>query len=107
MRASMWWRRAAAWVKRDRLDDELRAEIDDHLEHRRQQLMAPVLGEGVVMFPNSAIIGGCRIGDRTVLSQGTSLIDTDSPGDCVVYRNGRDVTFAKTKRNILADYFRI
>ncbi len=68
---------------------------------------APVLGEGVVMFPNSAIIGGCRIGDRTVLSQGTSLIDTDSPGDCVAYRNGRDVTFAKPKRNILAEYFRI
>jgi predicted permease len=34
------WRRAVAYLTRSRLDDELRAEIDDHLEHRRQQLMA-------------------------------------------------------------------
>ena len=40
MRTSMWWRRAVTCFKRGRLDDELRAEIDEHLEHRRQQLMA-------------------------------------------------------------------
>ena len=33
-------RRVRALLNRRRLDDELRAEIDDHLEHRRQQLMA-------------------------------------------------------------------
>lgn len=68
---------------------------------------APALEEGVVMFPNTAIIGACRVGARTVLSQGTSLIDADTPGDCVVYRNGRDLAFARPKRDILADYFRI
>lgn len=68
---------------------------------------APVLGEGTVMFPNTAIVGRCRIGAGTVLSQGTSVINADTPGGCVVYRNGRDLIFAKPKRDILADYFRI
>jgi serine O-acetyltransferase len=67
----------------------------------------PELGEGVIMYPNSAIIGGCRVGARTVISQGTSVVNADTPGDCVVYRNGRDLVFARPKRNILADYFRI
>ena len=40
MRASMWWRRAVARLSRSRLDDELRAEIQDHLERRRQQLVS-------------------------------------------------------------------
>ena len=40
MRASMWWRRAVARLSRRRLDDELRTEIQDHLERRRQQLVS-------------------------------------------------------------------
>lgn len=67
---------------------------------------APILGEGTIMFPNTAIIGRCRVGDRTVLSQGTSLINADAPGDCVAYRNGRDVVFARPRRDLLSDYFR-
>ncbi len=40
MRASTWWRRAVAWLTRNRLDDQLAEEISDHLERRRQQLIA-------------------------------------------------------------------
>ena len=40
MRTSMWWRRVVTYFNRGRLDDELRAEIDDHLERRRRQLIA-------------------------------------------------------------------
>ena len=40
MRTSMWWRRAVARLSRSRLDDELRSEIQDHLERRRQQLVS-------------------------------------------------------------------
>ena len=40
MRTSIWWRRAVARLTRNRLDDEAREEIRDHLERRRQQLIA-------------------------------------------------------------------
>jgi serine O-acetyltransferase len=69
---------------------------------------APVLGEGVVLYPNTAVIGRSRVGDRTVVSQGTSIVNRDTPGDCVAYpgANG-DLVLKPAKRDILADLFRL
>ena len=68
---------------------------------------APVLGDGVVLFPNSAIIGNCHIGPRTFLGQGQSLIDQDTPGDCTVFSDGGKPVFRKPSRDLLSDYFRL
>lgn len=68
---------------------------------------APVLGEGVVLYPNSAIIGNCRIGPGTIVSQGCSVINKDTPGGCYVFPDGPELTFRKPKRNVLADIFRL
>lgn len=69
--------------------------------------VAPVLGEGVVMYPNTAIIGRCKVGDGTVLSQGVSLINTSTPGHCAVYAGqGGSVVCKPAARNVLADIFR-
>lgn len=68
---------------------------------------APVLGEGVVLYPNSAIIGNCNIGPGTIVGQGASVIDADTPGNCYVFSNGGELVFKKAKRNVLADIFRL
>ncbi|QDZ30547.1 hypothetical protein FAY22_09160 [Noviherbaspirillum sp. UKPF54] len=70
--------------------------------------VAPVIGDGVVMYPNTAIIGRCHIGDGTILSQGTSAINCDTPGNCVAYpgRMGK-LVFKPAKRPVLADIFRL
>ena len=69
--------------------------------------VAPVLGDGVVLYPNSAVIGGCRVGDGSVIAQGTSVIGRDTPGDCLVFSGtGGALTFARPGRDILADFFR-
>lgn len=70
--------------------------------------VAPVLGQGVVMYPNTAIIGGCHVGDGTVLAQGTSLINTDTPGNCLVFNKAGSagVLCKPLQRDILADIFR-
>lgn len=69
--------------------------------------VAPVLGEGVVMYAGTAIIGGCQVGDGTVLSQGTSLVNTNTPGHCTVYPGqGGQVVFKPTRRDPLQDIFR-
>ena len=39
----------------------------------------PSIGAGVVLFPNTSVIGRCRIGDRTVVSPGTNLVNQDAP----------------------------
>jgi serine O-acetyltransferase len=69
--------------------------------------VAPVLGEGVVMYAGTAIIGGCQVGDGTVLAQGTSLVNTDTPRHCTVYpgQSGQ-VVFKPTRRDPLQDIFR-
>jgi len=70
--------------------------------------MAPVLEEGVVLYPNSAVIGNCRIRRRSYIGQGQSVIDAETPGDCLVYGKGAELIFRKPKRDILAeDFFRI
>jgi len=68
---------------------------------------APILGEGVVLFPNSAIVGNCTIGPRTFLAQGQSIVDRDTPGDCTVFSEGGKLVLRKPSRDILADFFRL
>lgn len=68
---------------------------------------APVLGDGVVLYPNSAVIGACRIGDGSVIAQGVSVVEHDTPGSCLVFQGTRGALhFAPPKRDILADIFR-
>lgn len=69
--------------------------------------VAPVLGVGVVMYPNTAIIGRCNVGNHTVLAQGTSLINTDCAGDSIVFNtSGSKVGFKPISRNVWEDIFR-
>jgi serine O-acetyltransferase len=67
----------------------------------------PVLGEGVVMFPNSAIIGNCHVGDNTALSFGAALLDHASPGGCVIMGGtAGKPTVRASDRRYADDYFR-
>ncbi len=70
--------------------------------------VAPELGEGVILYPNSAVIGRCKIGDRSFISQGVSVINADMPGNCCVYQGRAGSLVVKPpKHDILADFFRL
>lgn len=69
--------------------------------------IAPILEEGVVLYPNTAIIGRSRVRKGTILSQGTSIINQDTPGACVVYPGlAGKLVFKQPKRQVLEDIFR-
>jgi serine O-acetyltransferase len=69
--------------------------------------IAPVLGDGVVLYPHSAVIGDCRIGDASVIAQGVSVVGRSAPGNCLVFQGDRGaLRFARPKRDILGDIFR-
>lgn len=70
---------------------------------------APKLGKGVIMYPNTAIIGRCEVGSGTVISQGTSLVNLSTPGACLAFPNhsAAGVLLKPLKKNILNDIFRI
>lgn len=68
--------------------------------------IAPVIGEGVIMYPNTAIIGASHVRNGSVISQGVSVINRETPGDCLVYQgNGGDLVF-RSKQNAVDEYFR-
>ena len=69
--------------------------------------IAPVLGEGVIMYPNSAIIGNCKIADGSVISQGVSVINKDTEAHSLVFQgDSGKLNFKKDQREILSDFFR-
>ncbi len=67
----------------------------------------PTLEEGLVMYPGSAIIGPCHIRANTVLAQGCSVVNRDTPGNCYVFANGGELVFKPPKRNVREDIFRL
>ncbi|MGE8360524.1 hypothetical protein [Pseudomonas sp.] len=70
--------------------------------------VAPVLGEGVILYPNTAIIGRCHVGAGSIISQGVSVINTDLPGGTCVYQGAEGRLVMKPpKHDILSDFFRL
>jgi serine O-acetyltransferase len=68
--------------------------------------IAPIIGDGVIMYPNTAIIGASHVRSGSVLSQGVSIINRETPGDCLVYQgSGGDLVF-RPRRDSVDEYFR-
>lgn len=69
--------------------------------------VAPVLEEGVVLYPNSAVIGRSRVRAGSVISQGVSVVNRDTPGDCLVFQGAAGgLVFKPPQRSVLSDIFR-
>lgn len=70
--------------------------------------VAPVIESGVIMYPNTAIIGRCQVRAGTVISHGVGIVNQDTPGNCLVFHGaGQALLFKPCKRDILADIFRL
>nr|WP_315466863.1 hypothetical protein [uncultured Undibacterium sp.] len=69
--------------------------------------IAPKLEEGVIMYPNTAIIGDCHVKTRSVIAQGVSVINKDTmPNSYVFQSNSGALEFKPCSKNILGDIFR-
>jgi serine O-acetyltransferase len=53
----------------------------------------PTLEEGVILYPNSSVIGRCLVRANTVIAPGVQLVNQDTPGNCYVFmgEKGRPV----------------
>jgi serine O-acetyltransferase len=65
----------------------------------------PTMEEGVVLYPGSSIIGDCHIGARSYISVNTSVINRETPGNCLVFSSGSQLTFKPPGHDILSDFF--
>ena len=69
--------------------------------------VAPVLEEGVVLYPNAAVIGRSRVRAGSVVAQGVSVVNRDTEGNCLVFQgSGGQLSFKRPRRHVLADIFR-
>ena len=69
--------------------------------------VAPVLEDGVLLYPNTAVIGRCRVRTGSVISQGVSVVNRDTAGHCLVFSgDGGELVFKPVPRDVLADIFR-
>ena len=70
--------------------------------------VAPEIGEGVIMYPNTAIVGRSVVGANTVVSQGASIINCDTPGNAIVFPStGGELVFKPLKARASEEFFRI
>jgi len=73
----------------------------------RHKDQIPVVGERVVVYPNSAIIGRSVIGDGAVISQGTSVLGATVPaGQTASMGPGGKLSFRPATPELLKEYFR-
>jgi serine O-acetyltransferase len=69
--------------------------------------VAPILGDRVVLYPNSTVIGRCQIGNGSVVSQGVSVLNQNTPGESAVFSGeGNQLSFKRLQRNVFEDFFR-
>lgn len=66
----------------------------------------PRLGKGVAMYAGSALIGKCTIGDNALISTNTTVMDTDIPGNVVVFSSGDGIGYKPTAKTVFERYFR-
>ncbi|MGD8813801.1 MAG: hypothetical protein PVI78_04920 [Anaerolineales bacterium] len=70
------------------------------------ELEYPSLGEGVIMYGGSAIIGNCAVGDNCWLSIDAIVIDQDLPSNSVVFGKTPDIVIKSSNRNATELLFR-
>jgi serine O-acetyltransferase len=69
--------------------------------------VAPEMESGVIMYPNTAIIGCSKIRANTIVSQGVGIVNRDTPGGVMVFQQGNgDLLFKKIKKDYLHEIFR-
>jgi len=73
----------------------------------RHKDQIPVIGDRVVLYPNTAVIGRSVVEDDVVVSQGTSVINKRVPEGQVAFRSAEGLAFRPRPDDLLKEYFRL
>ena len=60
---------------------------------RKGVLSYPVLGENVLMYSNSKILGDSRVGDNVIVAANTYIINQEIPSNVIVFGKSPDLVF--------------
>jgi serine O-acetyltransferase len=75
----------------------------------RHKDQIPVIGDRVVLYPNSAVAGRAVVEDDCVISQGTRVINKVVPKGSLVFAGERpgELAFRPRPDDLLSEYFRL
>ena len=74
----------------------------------RHKDQIPVIGDRVIIYGNSAVIGRTVVESDAVISQGTSVVNKRVPAGQMAFRaGGTDLAFAPRPDDLLQEYFRL
>lgn len=69
------------------------------------ELAYPTLGEGVIMYAGSRVIGAAHVGNNVIIGAGAQIVDEDIPNDSVVFGQSPRLTVKPSTRDVLTDFF--
>ncbi len=68
----------------------------------------PVIGDRVVLYPNTAVVGSSVVENDTVVSQGVSVLNKTVPTGMMAFSGGPgELVFRPRPDDLLAEYFRL
>lgn len=74
----------------------------------RHKADTPVIGDRVILYPNSAVIGRSSVGGGAVVSQGARIINLTVPAGQMAFGGGDGrLTLRPTPADLIGDYFRL
>ncbi len=74
----------------------------------RHKDQVPVIGDRVVLYPNTAVIGRSLVEDDTVISQGVSVVNKHVPKGSIAFLGGPgELSFKPRPDDLLGEYFRL
>ncbi len=66
----------------------------------------PIIGDNVILFPHSMILGNSTVGSNSVISAGTIVSNTKIPSDSIVFSNGNSLVIKPRKKKYIDLFLR-
>lgn len=67
------------------------------------KLYYPVIGENVLMYSNSSVLGDAVIGNNVTISAGTIIVGENIPGNSIVFGRSPDLIIKKREKKEIQD----
>ena len=70
----------------------------------KNKLYYPVLGNNIILFANSSILGNCLIGNNVVVAANTSIVNENIPDNCIVFGKSPNLIIKRKTEEEIKQY---
>ncbi len=67
------------------------------------KLYYPVLGNNILIYANSTILGNCHIGNNVIISAESYIINETIPDNCIVFGKSPDIVIKNKSEEEIKD----